>query len=79
MRFEAVWEVEKQRVKDLSGDLPSEIKIRNEVTREALKEESDDFKAKMQTELDAEHAAAVKAWEAMRADAPAKTPEELNV
>jgi hypothetical protein len=77
-RFEAVWEVEKQRAKDLSGDLPSEIKICNEVTREALKEESEDFKAEMQIELDAEHAATVKAWEVTCADTPAKTPQELN-
>jgi hypothetical protein len=78
-RFEAVWEIEKQRAKDLGLDPPSELKIRNEVTRDTLKEESDEFKAEMQTELEAEHSTAIMAWELTRADAPTRTPEELNV
>jgi hypothetical protein len=77
-RFEATWELEKQRAKDLGIETPSEIKLRNEVTRDAFQEETDEFQAELRVGMEAEYVAAVRAWELTRADTPAKTPEELN-
>ncbi|KAJ7833657.1 hypothetical protein B0H13DRAFT_2370320 [Mycena leptocephala] len=77
-QFEARWEVEKRNTENLDKDAPSEIKIRNEVTQDVFMEETEEFKAELQLEVEAEYVAAVRAWELTRAEKPAKTPEELN-
>ncbi|KAJ7044195.1 hypothetical protein C8F04DRAFT_1250794 [Mycena alexandri] len=77
-RFDAVWAIEVQRAKDLEEDEPWDIKIRNEVTKQVFSEESEEFKTQLALAVEAEHVAAVRAWELTRADAPARSAEEIN-
>ncbi|KAJ7602810.1 hypothetical protein DFH06DRAFT_1351047 [Mycena polygramma] len=76
--FEKKWAIAKKRALDLEKEPPCEIKVRNEVTREVFNEESEEFQNELKVAVDAEHVAAVRAWELTRADTPTRTPEELN-
>ncbi|KAJ7038909.1 hypothetical protein C8F04DRAFT_1179247 [Mycena alexandri] len=77
-RFETAWEAEKHRAEALERDPEAEIKIRNVVTREVFEEETQEFREELGKAGEAEHSAAIRAWELTRADAPTKTAAEIN-
>ncbi|KAJ7038843.1 hypothetical protein C8F04DRAFT_1255768, partial [Mycena alexandri] len=77
-RFEGAWAAEKRRAEALERDPEAEIKIRNAVTREVFDEETQEFKDKLAKAVEAEHLAAIRAWELTRADAPTKSAAEIN-
>ncbi|KAJ7019530.1 hypothetical protein C8F04DRAFT_1276130 [Mycena alexandri] len=79
-RFDAAWAKELQQAIDLGEPEPHDmkIKIRNAVTKEVFGEETAEFKAELALAVEAEHVAAVKAWELTRAETPARTAEEMN-
>ncbi|KAJ7016688.1 hypothetical protein C8F04DRAFT_1280798 [Mycena alexandri] len=77
-RFETAWEAEKHRAEALERDPEAEIKIRNVVTREVFEEETQEFREELGKAVEAEHSAAIRAWELTRADAPTKTAAEIN-
>ncbi|KAJ7027469.1 hypothetical protein C8F04DRAFT_1267041 [Mycena alexandri] len=77
-RFEARWKVEVQRAEDLEMDEPEAIKIRNEVTKQVYEEQTEEFQAELRLAVEAEHVAAVRAWELTRSQSEAKTPQEMN-
>ncbi|KAJ7024591.1 hypothetical protein C8F04DRAFT_1270131 [Mycena alexandri] len=62
-RFEARWATEVQRAEDLEMPEPEAIKIRNAVTKEVFEEETPEFQAELKLAVEAEHVAAVRAWE----------------
>ncbi|KAJ7023217.1 hypothetical protein C8F04DRAFT_1193678 [Mycena alexandri] len=79
-RFERTWKVEVERAEALgqsSEDL-KEIKVRNRVTKEVFEEESEDFRAELKLAVEAEHKAAIRAWELTRVETPTRTPAEIN-
>ncbi|KAJ7030501.1 hypothetical protein C8F04DRAFT_1263801 [Mycena alexandri] len=77
-RFEARWATEVQRAKDLEMPEPEAIKIRNAVTKEVFEEETPEFQAELKLAVEAEHVAAVRAWELTSSQAETKTPQEMN-
>ncbi|KAJ7503446.1 hypothetical protein B0H11DRAFT_1614428, partial [Mycena galericulata] len=77
-RFEAAFQVEVQRAKDLEKDEPWDLPIRNAITKQAFSEETDEFQAELKVGIEAEYEAAIRAWELTQAEVPTKTPEELN-
>ncbi|KAJ7017505.1 hypothetical protein C8F04DRAFT_1200386 [Mycena alexandri] len=78
VRFEQAWEAEKHRAEGLEREPEAEIKIRNIVTREVFEEETEEFKEELAKAVEAEHSAAIRAWELTCADTPAKTAAEIN-
>ncbi|KAJ7023315.1 hypothetical protein C8F04DRAFT_1193565 [Mycena alexandri] len=77
-RFEARWAIEVQRAEDLEMGEPEAIKIRNEVTKEVFAEETPEFHAELKLAVEAEHVAAVRAWELTSSHSETKTPQEMN-
>jgi hypothetical protein len=77
-RFEEDFKIKKQLAVDLDEPAPSELKERNAMTRKVYLEESNEFREEIRVAVEAEHVAAVRAWELMQAETPTKTPEELN-
>ncbi|KAJ7026907.1 hypothetical protein C8F04DRAFT_1267500 [Mycena alexandri] len=79
-RFDAAWANQLMRANDLGEPEPHDmkIKIRNQVTKDVFGEETEEFKAELVLAVEAEHVAAVKAWELTRAETPARTAEEMN-
>jgi hypothetical protein len=78
-QFEEAWRVEKERAKDLQIEPENELKVRNGVTRVVFMEESDEFQEELKKGVEAEHVAAVRAWELTRAETTTRTPAELNL
>ncbi|KAJ7175597.1 hypothetical protein C8R46DRAFT_1214068 [Mycena filopes] len=73
--FEKAWATEK--VLEIAPE--GEIKIRNETTCEVFNEEMEEFQRELIVAVEAEHVAAIRAWELMCAETPTnKTPAELN-
>ncbi|KAJ7667889.1 hypothetical protein DFH06DRAFT_1126579 [Mycena polygramma] len=78
-RFEADFKVETQRAKDMEEELPHEIKVRNDTTKQVYLEQTDDFRQEILLGVEAEHKGAIRAWELTQASSgPAETAEQLN-
>ncbi|KAJ7156209.1 hypothetical protein C8R46DRAFT_1294775 [Mycena filopes] len=73
-RFDARWAVVSKRVPP-----PHAIVVQNAVIKEAWEAESAAFQAEMRIAMDAEHAAAMKAYETVISGEAPKTPEEYQL